>query len=161
MCARTVRISDANRPGVATPQVSGTLIQSTPTSETASITSARYSGSVRVASIGENITSAPDSAARSTLSTERSITASRLACIESSIWTSLVDANTWTRSTPASMAASTSFSTTRASPQTVVSAADAMSRTAVNSASEFTGKPASITSTPALSSAAAISRLSS
>jgi len=81
--------------------------------------------------------------------------------VESSIWTSLVDANTWTKPTPASSAASTSSSTTRASPHTVVSVADATSRTAENSASEFTGKPASITSTPALSSAAAISRLSS
>jgi len=84
-----------------------------------------------------------------------------VACIESSIWTSLVDTNVCTISTPESSAASITLSTTRANPQVVELVAEAMSRTASNSASELTGNPASMTWVPISSRMDAICRLSS
>jgi len=71
--------------------------------------------------------STPASFTCSTAATARCFASCRVACIESSSCTSLVETNTWTISTPESMAASMSPSTTRASPQTVVFVAAAMS----------------------------------
>jgi len=154
--SHTVWTSRPNRRGVATPQVSGTFTQSTPTSSTASITSIRNDSAVRVASIGENITSAPASRTCRTAATDRSIASVRLACIESANCTSLVEQKTWTVSTPASRAAVTSSSTTRARPTTSVSTVSAISATAANSSSETAGKPASTASTPISASAVAV-----
>ncbi len=137
------------------------FIHSAPASLTASTISAMYSGSVRVASIGENIGIAPASATRSTHWTARSRTSSRVVCIESSICTSLVEAKTCTISAPVSSAVSTSLSTIRAKAQVVELVDSAMSRTAANSASPLAGKPASMTWVPISSSIDAISRFSS
>ena len=104
---------------MAYPTVSAMLTVVAPASMTARSSWNRYSGLVRVASMGENSTSEQYFLALATIEMACSITSSRFFLSWCMMWMSELDRNTWMRgfsaSCMASHAASTSSGTARAS----------------------------------------------
>src|SRR5579875_895808 len=146
------------------------LIVLAPSSIAAWSTSAVYSTSARVASIGENSTSSQSARAWATAARACPFTSSRVELNWWTMWMSEVEMNVWIRGRPASLiafqAASTSGACARASaaitggPSGPESRRRAIVCTASKSPGEAIGKPASITSTPSRVSCWAISSFS-
>src|SRR5664280_1515643 len=155
--ARTVWKNRTISSGVAYPTVSGRFTVVAPASMTASTTATRKFRSLRVASSAENSTSFTWRRARRTAAAAWSRHSARDIRSLCSRWRSDVAMNVWMRgrAAPSSAAAarSMSASTERASAATMGRRTSrAMARTELKSSSEAIGKPASITSTPRVSS---------
>ncbi len=148
--------------GVITPTVSGMFIRSAPASSAALHISFKNFTSVLVASMGENSHTNPWFLMYCTDSMALDKTCSCVRPRACFICTSEVEINVWTESTSHSMTASISSLRVRARPHiSAFSPALAIFLTAVFSPLEVIGVPASITSTPNLSSRSAISNFSS
>ena len=150
--SKTPRINAPNSSGFEYPTVSGTLTVVAPAVIAASNMAYRYSGTVLVASIGENSTSSQYFRARSTADTAMSIIVSRSRRIWCIRWMSEDDMKVWIRglSAPSSARAapSMSLSTARANEQMIGPLTSCeMRRTASKSPGELPANPASITST--------------
>src|SRR3954453_11835147 len=136
-----------------------------PSSSAICTTSAVYSRSERVASIGENSTSSGYCFACATAARAWPFTSSRVVWSWCSMWMSLVEMKVWmhgrSESLIAFQAASMSWKPVRASPQMIGPwTSRAIACTASKSPGEAIGKPASITSTPSRLSCWAISSFS-
>ena len=86
--------------------MSGTLIVVAPSSMAIWITSAVYSTSARVASMGENSTSSTSARACATAARAWPLTSSRVDCSWCSMWMSDVEMKVWMRGRSASRTAS-------------------------------------------------------
>src|SRR5918997_67675 len=134
------------------------LIVVAPSSIASWMTSAVYSMSARVASIGENSTSSTKVLAWATAARACALTSSRVDISWCSMWMSEVETKVWMRgraaSRTASAARSMSAAWTRASPaMTGPSTSRAIARTASKSPGDAIGNPASMTSAPSRASA--------